>query len=49
MYVPEWLVTPFDMKIDNKDYESDIVDELIDMYVDFEAKTLFKSKNLAEY
>ena len=27
MHVPEWLVTPFDMKIDNKDYESDIEDE----------------------
>ena len=24
MHVPEWLVAPFDMKIDNKGYESDL-------------------------
>ena len=28
---------------DNKGYESDIEDELIEMQVDFEAKELFKS------
>ena len=49
MYVPEWLVTPFDMKIDNKSYESDLEDEHMEMHVDLEAKALFKSKNLAEY
>ena len=49
MHVPEWLVTPFDMKIDNKGYETDLVDALIEMHVDLKAKTLFKSKNLAEY
>ena len=28
MHVPKWLVTPFDMKIDNKGYESDLEDLL---------------------
>ena len=48
MHVPKWLVTPFDMKIDNKGYESDLEGELIEMHVDLEAKALFKSKNFAE-
>ena len=33
MHVPEWLVTPFDMKIDNKGHESDIEDEHFEMHV----------------
>ena len=48
MHVPEWFVCPFDMKIDNRDYQSDITVELIEMYVDIEAKALFKCKNLSE-
>ena len=36
------------MKIDNNGYESDLEDELIEMHVDFEAKALFKRKNLTE-
>ena len=46
--MPVWLVTPFDMKIYNKCYESSLEDGLIEMYVDLEAKTLFKSKNLSK-
>ena len=49
MHVPEWLVTPFDMKIYNKGYESDLEDEFIKMHVGFEAKALFKSENIREY
>ena len=49
MHVPEWLVTKFDMKLDNNVHEFVIEDELIVMHVDLEAKALFKSKNLAEY
>ena len=49
MQVPEWPVIPFDMKIDNKGYESDLEDELIEIRVDFEAITLLKSRSLAEY
>ena len=49
MHIPEWPVTPFDMKIDHKGHESDLEDELIEMHVDLEAKALFKSKNIAEY
>ena len=37
------------MKINNKSYESDLEDELIEMHVDLEAKALFQRKNLAEY
>ena len=49
MHVLEWLVTPFDMKIDNNGYESDIEDQLTEMHVDLEAKAQIKSKNLTEY
>ena len=49
MYAPKRLDTLFDMKIDNIGYESDFVDELIQMHVYIEAKALYKSKNLAEY
>ena len=34
MHVPEWLVTPFGMRIDNKCCESDLVDALIEMHED---------------
>ena len=35
--------------MDNKDYESDIEDEIIELHVDLEANALFKSKTLSEY
>ena len=46
-HVPEWLVTPFDMKVNNKVYESGLEDELIEIHVESETKASFKSKNLA--
>ena len=49
MHVPEWLVTPFGMKIDNKCYESAQEDELIEMHADLKAEALFKSKKNDEY
>ena len=49
MHVPEWLATPFDMKIDNKGSGSDLECELIEMHVDLEDKALIKSKNVAQY
>ena len=36
MHVPEWLVTPLDMKIDNEGCESDLEDELIELHVHLE-------------
>ena len=41
-HVSEWLITPFDMKIYNKGYVSDLEDEFIEVHVDLEAKALFK-------
>ena len=38
MHFPGWFVTPCGMKIDNKGYESDLEDELIEMHVYLEAK-----------
>ena len=38
-YFSNWLVTSFNIKIDNKGYESDLEDELIEMHVDLEVKT----------
>ena len=49
VHIPEWPVTAFDMKIGNKGNESVLGDELIEMQVKLEVKSLFKSKNLAEY
>lgn len=49
MHVPDWLVAPFDKKIDNKCDESDLEDELIEMCEDLEAKALFKNNILSEY
>ena len=47
MHVPEGLITPFDMKIDNKGHDSDLEDKLIEMHMALKAKALFKSKNLS--
>ncbi|KAF2355756.1 hypothetical protein FHG87_013491 [Trinorchestia longiramus] len=49
MHIPEWLVTSFDMKTDNKSNESDLEDELVEMCVDLEAKALFEHKTPTEY
>ena len=49
MHIPEWLVTQFDKKINNKSYECDLEDELNEILVDLEDNALLKSKNLAEY
>ena len=49
MHVPEWLLTPFNMKINNEGYESDLEDDLIEMHVDLKAKVLLKNKDLSEY
>ena len=43
VHVSEWLVTPFDVKLNNK-HESDVEDELIVMRVDLKAIALFKCK-----
>ena len=40
MYVPNWLVTRFYMNIDNKCNEYDLEHELIEMYMDLEAKAV---------
>ena len=37
------------MNINNKGYESDLRDELVEMHVDLEVKALFKDKDLSEY
>ena len=39
MDVLEWLVASFDMKIDNKGYESNFDDKLTEMHVDLKVKT----------
>jgi len=49
MHVPDWIVAPFDLEIENADIESYLEDELVDMCVDLEAKSLFRSKSLSDY
>ena len=38
MHVPDWIVAPFDLKIEDADIESYLEHELVDMFVDLEAK-----------
>ena len=40
MHVPEWHVTLFDIKIDNKGNESDLEDELIEMHINTQNKSV---------
>ena len=44
MHVPEWLVTPFDVKIYNKGHVSDFEDKLIQMNVNLGIKAMLKRK-----
>ena len=44
-----WIVAPFDLEIENADFESYLEDELIDKCVDLETKSLFRSKSLSDY
>ena len=44
-----WSVAPFDLKIENAHFESYLEDELVDMCVDLETKSLFRSKSLSDY
>ena len=47
MHLLDWIVTLFDLEIENVDIESRL-DELADMCVDLEGKSLFRSKNLSD-
>ena len=49
MHVSDWLLTQFDIKIDNKCYESDIQDEFIEMHVGLDAKALLICKYVSVY
>ena len=49
MHVPVWIDGTFDMKIDNKGYESVLEDELIEMHVSLDVKALFRGEALREY
>jgi len=48
MRVPDWIVTLFDLNVQNVDIMSRFQDELTDMRVDLEAQSLFKHKNLRD-
>ena len=45
IHLPEWLDTPPVREIYNKGCESDLEDELNEMYVNLELEVLFKSNN----
>ena len=49
MNVPDKNVTRFDMKMDNSYIEFYLIEELIDMCADLEAKSLFKGLTLCEH
>ena len=49
MHIPNWIVIPFDLKIENTDIESHLEDELVHICVDLEAILLFRIKSLSDY
>ena len=49
MHVPDWIVAPFDLEVVNVEIDSYLEDELVEMCVGLEAKSLFKSKTLSDY
>ena len=49
MHVLDWTVILFDQEIENADIESQLEDEVIDMRVNLEIKSLFRNKSLNNY
>ena len=49
MHVPQWIVSLFDLQIENSDIESNLEDEFVDVCAAFKAKSLLISKGLCDY
>ncbi|KRZ88153.1 Zinc finger BED domain-containing protein 5 [Trichinella sp. T8] len=50
MTVPDWIITPFDIEIENANVEFSLQEKHVEMIsADLEAKLLFKHKSLSEF
>ena len=49
MHVLKWFVTPFNLEVEHADIKSHLEDELVDMFVDFKVKSLFRIKSLRDF
>ena len=49
MTVPEWIISPFDVKFENVSVEPECEYELAEICVDIAAKALFESRSLSDF
>jgi hypothetical protein len=49
MTIPEWIITPFDVKFENLSVEPECEYELAELSVDIAAKAVFESRSLSDF
>ena len=49
MTIPEWIITPFDVKFENLSVEPECEYELVELSVDIAAKAVFESRSLSDF
>jgi len=49
MTIPEWIITPSDVKFENRSVEPECEHELAELSVDIAAKAAFKSRSLSDF
>ena len=49
MTIPEWTITPFDVKFENLSVEPECEYELAELSVDIAAKAVFESRSLSDF
>ena len=49
MTIPEWIITPFDVKFENLSVEPECEYELAELSVDIAAKAMFESRSLSDF
>jgi len=49
MTIPEWIITPFDVKFENLSVEPECEYELAELSVEIAAKTVFESRSLSDF
>jgi len=49
MTTPEWIITPFDVKFENRNVEPECKHELAELSMDIAAKVVFESRSLSDF
>ena len=49
MTIPEWIITPFDVKFENRSVEPECEYELAELSMDIAAKFVFESRSLSDF